>query len=294
MQSVPEVPTGGVKCDAPDMDARKPGLRYPIAFATIVLLIGVVGRMVVDAGRPQTADGTLGKLLWVLAPLVLGVVFRYLDPHVRGQHLFRVNGHVVRVAAVSAGLTALAGVLWVGVGLASGATRFDFSGSVPSTVVATAAGIMIFAFFEESAWRGYLLPSLLGRVNYPVTIAVASFVWWAWHLPYLDQLSKVYTTESPLTIAPRLLLGVVAMQILYTEVFLRCRSVWPAFAIHATFNLVANLAFLLGLSLQGSLGWALAPAADSLLLIVSTTGVGMLLYRRRTAAQSAPTTSNIG
>lgn len=286
MQSVLKVSTDDMKCDAPHMDARKQGLAYPIAFAAIVLLVGVIGRLVVDAGRPQTADGTLGKLTWVLAPLVLGVVFRYLDPEVRGQHLFRINARVLRVAALGSALTALASVALLGVGLATGATRFLFSGGVPAALVATAVGIMLFAFFEESAWRGYLLPSLLGRVSYPIVIAFTSLVWWAWHLPYLDQLSKVYTTESSLTIAPRLLLGVVAMQILYTEVFLRCRSVWPAFAIHATFNLVANLAFLLGLSLQGSLGWVLAPAADSMLLIVATTGVGMFLYRSRTAKQS--------
>ncbi|NTU71864.1 MAG: CPBP family intramembrane metalloprotease [Coriobacteriia bacterium] len=276
------------------MDSRKKsGLAYPIAFAAIVLAIGATGRLVVDAGRAQTADGTLGKLMWVLAPFVLGIVFRRLDPLVRGEHLFRLSWERVRVAAIGAGLTALATAAAVGVGLALGATSFSATTGVPATLVGAAIGVMLFAFFEESAWRGYLLPGLLGRTGYWTTIAITSVVWWAWHLPYLDQLSQVYTTESPLTIAPRLLFGVVAMQILYTEVFLRCRSVWPAFAIHATFNLVANLAFLMGLQLQGSLGWALAPAADSLLLIVGTAAVGLLLYRRR-AASAARTATDAG
>jgi len=262
------------------MDTRKPGLGYPIAFAAIVLAVGFAGRLLVDAGSAQTADGTPGKLMWILAPPLLAILFRRLDPELRGARLFRIDGAVARFSAAAAGLTLVA--VSAVVGLAVGATSLAGLGAFSPTLIATMVSIVAFAFFEESAWRGYLLPALLGRVNYWATIGIASVVWWAWHLPYLDQLGKVYTTESVMTIAPRLLLGVVAMQVLYTEVFLRCRSVWPAFAIHATFNLVANSAFLLGLKLQGSLGWALAPAADSVLMMLATAAAGVWLYRRRT------------
>ena len=264
-------------------DRSRRGLVFPLAFSALVVAVGIVGRLLVDAGRPMSPDGTPGKLLWVLAPPLLALIFRRLDPATRGKRFFRLDRAIVGFSARAAGLTAVAVVAVVGVGLALGATRFSWAGVVPTSLITMVASVALFAFFEESAWRGYLLPSLLDRVSYPVVIAISSVTWWAWHLPYLDQLSAVYTTESLSTLAPRLLLGVVAMQVLYTEVFLRCRSVWPAFAIHATFNVVANGAFLAGLSLQGSLGWALAPAADSVLMILATAAAGAWLYRVRVA-----------
>jgi len=255
-----------------------------LLFGGLAVAAGVIGRTLIDSGVAAVPSGTPGKLLWIVAPALLALGFRRLDPATRGRHLFALSRKPLVAAAIVAALTAVAAGVAIALGLAAGALAFAPAGVPAATLATSAASIALFAFLEESAWRGYLLPGLLPRVRYAVAVGVSSLVWWAWHLPYLDQLSRVYTRESAISIAPRLLLGVMAMQVLYTEVFLRYRSVWPAFAMHASFNLVANLAILSGLKLTGHLPWLLSPSADSVLLIVLSGGIGLWLYRRRRAA----------
>ena len=79
-------------------------------------------------------------------------------------------------------------IIAVGLGRRWPVVRTDLAPS--DDFIATAASIALFAFLEESAWRGYLLPSLLGRARYPVVVGVAGLIWFAWHLPYLDQLER--------------------------------------------------------------------------------------------------------
>jgi membrane protease YdiL (CAAX protease family) len=266
------------------------GILTPIVFSVLVCSLGWVGRLVIDPAVPPSPSGTPGKLLWILAPALLALLFRRLDPAVRGARLFAFKRRALVMAAKVAGFTVLAVSTAVAIGFAAGALTFGSFTASASTLASTAVSIVLFAFLEESAWRGYLLPALLARTNYAVMITIASLTWWAWHLPYLDQLTAVFTSEAPTTVAPRLLLGVVAMQILYSEVFLLCRSVWPAVAMHATFNLVANLTFLLGVTLAGPRPWLLSPSADSVLMIIVTAAIGVWLYRRRMAAEASAAT----
>jgi membrane protease YdiL (CAAX protease family) len=262
----------------------------PLVFSVLVCALGWVGRLVIDPAVPPSPSGTPGKLLWILAPALLALAFRRFDPAVRGARLFAFKPRALVMAAKVAGFTVLAVSAVIAIGFAAGALTFDSVTASASTLAPVAVSIVLFAFLEESAWRGYLLPALLARTNYAVMIAIASVTWWAWHLPYLDQLMAVFTTEPMTSAAPRLFLGVVAMQILYSEVFLRCRSVWPAVAMHATFNLVANITFLLGVAVVGARPWLLSPSADSVLMIVVTAAVGVWLYRRRIAAGATAAT----
>ena len=258
-------------------------LFLPVLFGALAVALGPVARLLLDRGRPMTPGGTPGMLVWILAPAVLALVFRRLDPQTRGTHLFRVTGQTTMVALTVAALAAAAMGLAIAVGLATGGLSFAPASLPLTTFIAAAASVVLFAFLEESAWRGYLLPSLLGRARYPVVVVVAGLIWFAWHLPYLDQLTRALTNESVTTLAPRLFIGVLALQFLYSELFLRCRSVWPAFALHATTNLVVQLAFLAGLKLAGSQAWLLSPSADGVLVITLAAGVALWMYRRRAA-----------
>jgi len=271
----------------------KDSILTPLVFSVLVCSLGWVGRLVIDPAVPPSPSGTPGKLLWILAPALLALVFRRLDPAVRGARLFAFKPRALVMAAKVAGFTVLAVSTVVAIGFAAGALTFDSVTASATTLAPAAVSIVLFAFLEESAWRGYLLPALLARTNYAAMIAIASITWWAWHLPYLDQLMAVFTSEAMTTVAPRLLLGVVAMQILYSEVFLRCRSVWPAVAMHATFNLVANLTFMLGVTIAGPRPWLLSPSADSVLMIIVTAAIGVWLYRRRVATEATAETGGI-
>lgn len=270
------------------MKARRDTLLLPLLFGGLAVALGPVARLLLDRGSPVTPGGTPGMLVWILAPAVLALVFRRLDPQTRGTHLFGVTGRTALVAALAAALAAAAMGLVIAVGLALGGLSFTPVSLPPATFIAAAVSTTLFAFLEESAWRGYLLPSLLGRARYPVVVAVSGLIWFAWHLPYLDQLNAALTSESVTTLAPRLFIGVLALQFLYAELFLRCRSVWPAFALHATTNLVAQLALLAGLKLTGSLAWLLSPSADGVLVIVLAAGIASWMYRRRVVRTSQP------
>ena len=201
-------------------------LFFPLLFGVLAVGVGFVGRVIVDRGS-SIAGGTLGMLVWILAPPGLAVLFRRLDPETRDVLFFALTRRTAIIASVVAALAAAALGLVIALGLAFGGLSFTSASVSLKTLVPAAASIAVFAFLDESAWRGYLLPSLLPRTRYPVVIGVAALIWFVWHLPYLDRLNAAYTTESVISVAPRLLPGVLAPQFFYTELFLRCPSVWP-------------------------------------------------------------------
>ena len=260
---------------------RRDSLLTPLVFAALVLAAGAASRLLIDADRPASAEGTPGKLVWILAPALLAVVFRRLDPATRSEHLFAFTRVGVRFALSVAAAGGAAVCALIVLGLLTGSATWVPVPAAASNLASTAAGLAVFAFLEESAWRGYLLPALLARASVPLAVAVAAITWFGWHLPYLDQLAAAYTDEALATLAPRLLLGVAAMQWLYTELFLRCRSVWPAFALHATMNLVAMLALACGLRLIGARTWLFSPSADGVIVVALCCAAGFWLSVRR-------------
>jgi membrane protease YdiL (CAAX protease family) len=263
------------------MKTLRDTLVMPLLFGGLAVGAGVGARLLVDSGQPVAAGGTSGMLAWILAPAVLALLFRRLDPETRQGHFFRLTVRTIGIAGALAVLVAVAVGSVIAVGLAVGGLSFRSVPVSAATLSATVASVALFAFLEEAAWRGYLLPSLLSRARYLVVVSVASLVWFAWHLPYLDRLNAALTAESVTTLAPRLLLGVIALQFLYTEVFLRFRSVWLAVTLHATTNVVAQVALLAGLKLAGPLPWLFSPSADGALLITVSGGVALWLRRRR-------------
>jgi membrane protease YdiL (CAAX protease family) len=240
-----------------------------ILFALLSLGCGWFGRLIVDGAPSQLpAEGTPGQLIWILSPALLALLMRRLDPHTRMHRPFRLERPALRLALHVAVLAALAVLSVIGIGLLGGALEL---GPVPqiSPAMLAAAGlpILLFAWLEESAWRGYLLPALQARCGPKTTWAVGSVVWFGWHLPYLDALTR-YTPEPLATLAPRIALGLMVMQALYTALWRRQASVWPAFALHGTINLVAQSAIASGVTLSASaLSWWASPSADGGLVI---------------------------
>lgn len=52
-------------------------------------------------------------------------------------------------------------------------------------------------------------------------------IWGIWHLPYLRAITP-YTTESLATLIPRFLAGTIAASIVYGEIRILTKSVWPS------------------------------------------------------------------
>ena len=255
-------------------------LTRPLIFAVLVLGVAWIARTVEDAvGLP--ADQPLGQLVWILAPAILGLVFLKSDPLLRGERAYRLDGGVARGMALAA-LGAVAAVATVtALGLASGGLRPTAAAIAPAAVLALAAPALITSTLEEMGWRGYLAPALLARTGYWRAVGLAALVWFAWHLPFLDRLTG-YTGEPLTSLIPRLALGVLALQILFTEVWLATRSVWVATALHGSFNVAAGGVFGAGVTLA-PFGWLVSPSADGVVLMALAVAAGLWLRRRRLA-----------
>jgi membrane protease YdiL (CAAX protease family) len=260
-------------------------LVLPLFFGMLVFAVGALARRLMDGDAIVSLvdGGTPGMLIWILSPALLAWVFRRCDADVQSTRPFAFGWPTLRF---SLGVAVVAMfVVWcvIKLGLAMGGLVIDHSvAPLPFQVrLRELVGIACFALLEESAWRGYLMPALLARFRYLVVLMIGAVIWFAWHLPYLDVLSASYTSESTNTLAPRLFVGVVAMQFVYIELFLVCRSVWPAFALHAALNLVAQGSIATGLTLNRTHTWAFSPSADGLPIMLLCAGVGFVLYRVR-------------
>ncbi|MDP4090970.1 MAG: CPBP family intramembrane metalloprotease [Bacillota bacterium] len=100
---------------------------------------------------------------------------------------------------------------------------------------------LVFSIFEEFGWRGYLVPKLASTgINDFLGYAIVAVVWASWHLPYIRELSWVYTSDSLATFFPRFHLSMFAFSILYSEVRIITGSVWPAVLMHCISNSFAH------------------------------------------------------
>jgi membrane protease YdiL (CAAX protease family) len=269
---------------------RSSALLLPLLFGALALTIAVMARWVIDplAGVSGFDGGTPGMLLWILAPALLAGWFRRIDLTLGASNPFALRQRPVRFAIGVAVLAMFAVWCVIKLGLAMGGLVMDHSTAPLSWYqrLRDLLGIAVFALLEESAWRGYLMPALLARFRYVVVLIVGATIWFAWHLPYLDVLSANYTNESMATLAPRLWVGILAMQFLYIELFLACRSVWPAFALHAAVNIVAQGSLETGLTLNRTHTWTFSPSADGLPIMLLCAVVGVVLYEVRMSRKS--------
>ncbi|MCV2368637.1 CPBP family intramembrane glutamic endopeptidase [Roseateles oligotrophus] len=261
-------------------------LLLPLLFGGLAIGAGLLGRLVIDQGQVIGPNGSSGMLLWILAPALLALIFKRLDPRTRKSSYFSWRGRSRSAAAVAVAAVAAVGLV-IALGLAMGGLVLQPKSLALARLIPTALGIALFAFLEESGWRGYLMPSLLARAHYPLVLLLGALIWFSWHLPYLDLLTSAYSSESLWTLAPRLMLGVLAMQWLYMELFLRWPSIWPAFALHASMNISAQLALAGGLALSGPQAWLFSPSADGGLIIATSACLGGWLYQARTLRTGA-------
>lgn len=257
-------------------------LRNVIIFSLVALSCGWIGRLVdLQAGTDE--NGSLGQLIWIVSPLLTMVIMRswmgdeWKDLGIKP----RLKGNVVLYIFSLLFFPLMTAVI---VGISSNMGWTDMSPL--SSHYLTAVGIallpsLIKNIFEEFAWRGYLAPKLytLGYHRFIVHIAVG-FIWGVWHFPYLFLF--VDTTESMITYIPRMMLGVIVMAVLYGEILLMTRSVWPAVFMHATGNAFIDTLILNKFVLVHSeFSYLAMPSPEGIIAIVLTALAGLWMYQRR-------------
>jgi uncharacterized protein len=140
----------------------------------------------------------------------------------------------------------------------------------------------IFAIFEEVGWRGYLDPKLttLGLNRYMVSTLVA-LVWATWHLPYVRELTWVYSVGDLTTFIPRFYLVCFAASIVFGEIRAITGTFWPAVLMHGAGNAFGHpleaeyVKVVAGQEYLGSVG-------NGLFMIVFMILLGVAIIRWRT------------
>jgi len=91
------------------------------------------------------------------------------------------------------------------------------------------------AIGEEIGWRGYMLPSLLERVDLKKALLITSLFWACWHLPIL--IFGDYMSGASLWYKiPAFIMCVVPVGIICGILTIKSNSIWPATFLHAAHN----------------------------------------------------------
>lgn len=219
-------------------------------FVIVVAGIGFVGHTLDRlTGAPPGQDG-LGILLWLVFPTLTALVLRGLggdgwkDFDIRPN--FRGNGRWYLIAFLLYPLLATA-ILSAGIDL--GVVRVSDRAFVSAVAQSFLLGFgpqLLKNVFEETAWRGYLAPRVyaLGFTGLNGH-ALVGLVWGAWHIPYylyfLDRSAlAAFTTLPPVAFAAVAIVVMVVWAIVYGELYLLTRSIWPAVLMHTVEDAFVN------------------------------------------------------
>jgi membrane protease YdiL (CAAX protease family) len=219
-------------------------------FTISIILLPWVGWFL-DQGRGTTnQQESLGWLLFIVSPVLASILLRIfgrdgwkdagLAPQLKGNlkwYVFALLFHpLIHLTLLVAGYTA-------------GAIQIpDFSGAkshlVGQAILATLGFNFIKNIFEEFAWRGYLAPKMQELMkNTLLGHLIVGTIWFLWHLPYylvlLSPQELRNFTALPLgTFLFLVFLALLAASVVYGEVRLRTRSVWPAVILHTSSNVL--------------------------------------------------------
>ncbi len=218
---------------------QKKSILLVVLFSLLVLGVAFLAP---NLGGSPAAPGP-GFVVWGAAPLLVALLLRLvtrdwsdagLRPHIRKNAI----GYLLVLAAcpVLVVITLLVGA-GLGVSWLSGFSWGPYLGMVmPGLAV-----FFLFAVFEEFGWRGYLAPKLASLgINPWLGYAITAVVWATWHLPYIRELSWVYSSEDMLAFLPRFYLYTFTYSILWNEIRTITGSVWPVVLLHSLTNAIQH------------------------------------------------------
>lgn len=273
----------------------KTSRRNIMIFIVVVLLCGWFG-VLVDKLIPEQPQGdTLGMGIWLISPLLATILLRSfagdgwrdigLLPNFKGNLKWYVIALFIYPAVTTLVLLISYVFNWM-----------DFSAFNLSTVLSVfLSGLLIqFVknFFEESVWRGYLTSKLSNlKLNDFWLYLIVGGVWGAWHIPYF----LVFLSESDIiSVLPVnrwlfTIIGIVTMicwTVMYTEIYLMTRSIWPLVLMHMTEDALVNPLILDGyIKLAQGKEFLVSPSAGILTTCLYLV-VGWLLRVKRKKMRS--------
>lgn len=270
-------------------------IRNLIIFTAVSLGSGFVGIAVDRMNPPADPMQGLGALIWLVSPLLAGLLLRAFGGDGWQDAGFKLNLKtgwrwylaalliiplvtlLVLVPAAVAGAVDLSGLVNQGLG------------AFLSLAGVTFGGVMVKNIFEEFAWRGYLTPRFDALRLHPlVNATLTGFIWAGWHVPYylyfLDK--ETLAAHTPLSTPVFILSAFLVLPfhaLAYGELRLLSGSVWPAWLLHNVANavslsLVAGGFMVLDRNFAGVL---LSPGTEGILFSLLMGVIGFVLYRLR-------------
>ncbi|MFJ8512376.1 CPBP family glutamic-type intramembrane protease [Lysinibacillus xylanilyticus] len=264
--------------------------RNLLIFIVVILLSGWLG-VFVDRFIPEQPKGdTLGMGIWLVFPLLTTILLRVfagdgwrdigLLPNLKGNIKWYIVSLLVYPVITSIVLLLSYIFGWM-----------DFSNFNLDVLVSVFVGGLLIQFvknfFEESVWRGYLTSKLSSlKVNDFWLYFIVGGVWGAWHIPYF----LVFLSESDIfSVLPVnrwlfALIGIVTMicwTVMYTEIYLMTKSIWPLVLMHMTEDALVNPLILDGyIKIAQGKEFLVSPTAGIITTILYLM-VGLLLRTKR-------------
>ena len=246
-------------------------------------------------GNTQPPLQSLGALVWLITPALSGILLRAFGGdgwRDAGFGLHLISGWKWYLVAIL--VYPLAALLTFGLATLMGAVSTDgfatqgFDAYL-SAVGIIAAGSLMKNIFEEFACRGYLTPRLeAAKVPALLNHLIVGVLWWAWHIPYyyyfLDRtvLGSYLGNMNISTFLVLALISILLTAILFGELRLLSKSVWPVFILHNLINGLSMPLILNGfIKLNGWSGIILSPTNDGIIASILLGVAGLLLYRYR-------------
>ena len=218
----------------------------------------------------QVHNAQGAELIFLCLPLLLAFIFAFRDKSMSlGKSLRTFNlkaaGRWYLFALVVYPLTFLIATV---VGQATGILTTNNWQGYPMFVLMALPTALIFAFFEEFAWRGYLEPLLEKRgFSQAVASLVVGIIWVTWHIPLF-----VYKYYDIYGVAPVRSFTLFAITLLITaQVYgimrRRSQTVWTSVLMHGIGNAFA-LPLIIGenaIWTSYSFEWLILPTPSSIL-----------------------------
>lgn len=243
-----------VMSGAPSEDPLRARARRGLAiyFALVLLGSGTIEGIMIARGLPITSMlGLALANMWV--PGIASVITRLVTREGFGDVAFGLRGrHGLRELAIAWLYPLPVAFLGYGVAWASGLATFraphptgsvagDALGFVSSLGIVLTLGTVLSAISaagEEIGWRGYMVTRLVDA-GVPRPLLVSGVVWGLWHVPLI--LSGQYAA-GPLPALSALLFvaGIIPEAYLAARVRVASGSIWPAVALHASWNAVVQ------------------------------------------------------
>ncbi len=262
------------------MKSKENTTRNILLFALLVNGLAWLGPML---GGTPTEPG-LGLLVWGSAPFVAALIMKFvlrdrvslgLKPKVREKGNGRFYLLSLLLYPISIGV-----VLIIGLQLGATTVKSMAVSDLITALVPLAVIYLIFAFFEEFGWRGYLAPKVYESHDGLLGHLIVGLIWASWHLPYMSEL-WAHTNEGLATLLPRFVLGTVVSATVYGEIRLRTGSLWPAVLMHWLGNTIANGLLTTVVVLAPARVWISSFGVEGVLMMMLFGLVGGLLYRQR-------------